>query len=104
MHEIHKVGTSKSNKRNDDPTLCYIQKVDFYDDLLKIVILGHARYMSQMLYAGQSDREDVTFFTDLKQLYRAQFMYRVHEILIHWSQPICNQCIKISWTLANFMA
>ena len=21
-------------------------------------------YMSQMLYAGQSDREDVTFFTD----------------------------------------
>ena len=57
-----------------------------------------------MLYAGQSDRENVTFFSDFQQLYRAQFMYKVNEILIHWSQPICNQCIKISWTLANFMA
>ena len=31
-------------------------------------------------------------------------MYKVHEILIHESQPICNPSGQISWTLANFMA
>ena len=61
-------------------------------------------YMSQMLYAGQSGREIVTFLSDFQQLCRAQFMYYVHEILIHGSQPILHPCIKISWTLANFMA
>ena len=54
--------------------------------------------MSQMLYAGQSAREIVTFLSDFQQLYRAQFMYQVHEILIHKSQPICNPCGQILWS------
>ena len=29
-----------------------------------VALVGGYYYMSQMLYAGQSDREDVTFFTD----------------------------------------
>ena len=31
-------------------------------------------YMSQMMYAGQSARENVTFLSDFKRLYRTQFM------------------------------
>ena len=54
--------------------------------------------MSQMLYAGQSAREIVTFLSDFQQLQRAQFMYQVHEILIHQSQPICNPFGQILWS------
>ena len=57
-----------------------------------------------MLYAGQSAPEDVPFLSDFWQLYRAEFMCKCYEILIHESQPICNQSGQISWTLANFMA
>ena len=55
-------------------------------------------YMSQMLYAGQSARPSVPFFNDFQQLQRAQFMYQVHEILIHESQPICNPFGQILWS------
>ena len=61
-------------------------------------------HMSQMLYAGQSAREDVPFPRNFWQLYRAQFMCKCCEILIHESQPICHPSGQISWTLANFMA
>ena len=54
--------------------------------------------MSQMLYAGQSAREDVTFLSDFQQLYRAQFMCKCYEILIHESRPKGQLCVQILWS------
>ena len=70
----------------------------FHHIISLIYIDMWTRYMSQMLYAGQSARPSVTFLSDFQELQRAQFMYQVHEILIHESQPICNPSGQILWS------
>ena len=48
-----------SNSVNQAQDLMSVTKIeDFPNSLLPSL------YMSQMLYAGQSDRQDVTFFSD----------------------------------------
>ena len=47
-----------------------ILKEDMLEDVLETSIM----HMSQMLYAGQSAQENVTFLSDFKWLYRTQFM------------------------------
>ena len=64
-------------------------------------------YMSQMLYAGQSARESVTFLSDFYQLYRAQFMCLCCEILIEERQLLekndfSNICLIWSKNILTF--